>query len=1260
VIPLTECGGFLARARVLLDHLFRGDRMIRSTCVARAIAACAVASSALVAGCNDGIECGTGALVVITAPSGDVVHDLAPAVDGTQVDVRVRTTLAQGEALSLSVTGATGAEIGTATTTAEADGSAVFAGVTLAPGKSTLSVSAMNGCGQDADSITVNVIADSGCALAILPTPADNAFYAPLQVLAAAADPDPLAPGFQATAMVTTTAGWTGEVFVTGADGQESSRGVMTAADGTAAFAIDLGEGRSSVRAECRDPNLGTSSSTSAHSVLVDTVAPDCAIAAPAPGSTITPGLDLDDDLSNGVQLQLAGAVGGGDVMGEAATFRVIAPDGSGMDLPGSAIDGSGATAVASTLAPASTPATYAIELRTHDHAGNACTAAHQEYRVVYDGCDLVVTAPTGPVTADADATPGNGAQFDASVTVAPMCAGRTVTTDCGATTATATVPADGALTMRLTACTSEPCELTEACTFKVTTTDGIQTSAGLSLVYDDQAPVVTLAVVQPAIACGAQLGPEVDIDPATDGVQVAARVTSAGATIKQVRVNNAAGSTTLDASGDVAVTLAPGANALFGVAADALGNTATTPGCGFTLADLAVSFLPPASDGLLSGRDGTVAGNQLTTSICGTVNKPGASVTLKVDGGAAQAATVTGTQWCKQVTLSASPPSHTLVASATAGTSFGKATLVVAVDVTPPGPVGNLVGDAPDRRTIHATWTAPADAGKTVDGYIVKLSTVALTDANFDTTGVVVSTPGMPKAPGATETLDLAVRAGTSYWLGVATIDAAGNRAVADIAGPLTPAFDQTGAIVPPDAATSGDVQLGWSFAHGRFNDDAFEDVAVGAATRANGTNKSAGAVYVYFGGPGGLATTPGVIIQGTENNGELGAGLAAVRWSSATRDDLVIGAPFSQGSRGRLFVFHGGATFPTSGIVDATTAPQTIGVNATKPGWFSGGALGWTLATTDFDGDGVVDLAAGAIFGGGTKGGVVVIFGGTAGAANILLSDVDASGLAGAEAQILENPTGLTSRWWGRYLFDLGKTTGVGDSILIGMNDDTGTAGDPSWIYRGAAPRTSGVTFRSFTVGTDVELDYVTADRTTAFASQAVGVRDVDGDGVRDIAVGAWQVGANDGQVVIVNGATVGTAGVAKTGDPGVVLTSINGASMQRLGVGIALRARTSADVDGDAIDDLLVAGVFGGAARLYTWYGGTIPVGITTTASAGYVLTGPSSFAFTLSNTTPPAAVSWVGDVNGDGLDDVCWSSPFDNAKDGSFELLWDDGQ
>ncbi|MCE9575553.1 MAG: hypothetical protein K8W52_20545 [Deltaproteobacteria bacterium] len=1236
--------------------------MTTSTMAARAFAAAglALASTSLVA-CSDSIQCTTGALVLIERPTGTIATDADPATPGIQTDVVVRSTLAQGEAMSLAVVDGTGATLSTTMATAVAGGSVTFTGVTVPLGAITLRASAVGTCGADDDETAIDVIAGADCQVGITPTPLDNAYYAPLRVLTAALDADHVAAGFQGTVDVAAAAGWGVELFATGADGAEASVGTATATAGVASFAVSLPDGRISVRAVCRDPLSTATSASPTTTVQIDTSAPSCEIATPAPGSTITPAYDADGDLGNGVQLDVVGSYSGGDLAGGAATLTVIAPDGSRTDLPVTISSDSSTTAV--TFAPATTPATYGLELAASDHAGNPCTPPHEDYRVVYDGCDIAVTAPPAPVTVDADASAANGAQLDAALTIATACAGRTVTTDCGAQPSTAIVPADGLLTMRLTACATEPCELSEACTFRVSTADGIETSAGLDLVYDDAPPAVTVAIVDPIVACVAVIGADADVDGAQNGVQIIARVTAPGASTRQLKLVTGAGTSTVDATGDTTVTLGAGANTLTGIATDALGNQATTAGCAITLADLAVSFAAPAADGLLASTDGTVAGVNLTTNICGAVNKTGATVTLKVDGGAAQPATVTGTTWCRQVTLATSPPSHTLVAQAQAGASFGQATLVVAVDLTAPGAITDLVGVARNRREIATTWTAPADAGAAVDHYVLRRATTALTNGNFDSTGTIIATAA-PKSPGASEALVLDhLQAGTSYWIGIAAVDAAGNRSVADIVGPLTPAFDQSGAITPPDG-TANLIGLGWSIAHGRFNDDAYADVAVGAASRwsgMNGVNRNAGAVYVYFGGPTGLPTTPSAIIESTEANAQLGFDVTAVRWSSATRDDLVIGAPNSQASRGRIFVFRGGASFPT-GTVNVSTASQVIGVNSTTPGWFAGGSLGYQLATADVDGDGTDDLVASAINGGGTKGGVVVIFGGTASAAAIALSDTDPSGLAGVEAQILENPAGVTGRSFGRYLFAVGRTTGagdLGDDLLIGQTDDTTTAGDSVWLYRGAAPRTPGVSFRSFAAGTDVRIDYVTTDLTTAFGAQATSVPDQNGDGARDLAIGGWQVGNNDGQVILVDGDTVGTAGVAKTSDAGIVLGSISGTASARFGIGIATADGTSGDIDGDGANDLMVAALFGGAARMYAWSGTALPAGSATTSSASYVLTGPTTFSFSWINPAPPAVVAWVGDVNGDGLDDACWSSPLDNTRDGSFELLWDDG-
>src|SRR5262249_34804383 len=149
-------------------------------------------------------------------------------------------------------------------------------------------------------------------------------------------------------------------------------------------------------------------------------------------------------------------------------------------------------------------------------------------------------------------------------------------------------------------------------------------------------------------------------------------------------------------------------------------------------------------------------------------------------------------------------------------------------------------------------------------------------------------------------------LRPGTTYWFGLASLDAAGNRATAAIAGPLQPKVDARPVVKPPDQ-TQGNEGLGAALVHGKFNDDEFEDLAVAAPTQNVGTASQAGVVYIYFGSATGLSPTPGLVIQGTATGARLGSGLAALRWSSPTRDDLAIGAPGDDGSNGRIYIFHG-----------------------------------------------------------------------------------------------------------------------------------------------------------------------------------------------------------------------------------------------------------------------------------------------------------------------------------------------------------------
>ena len=1209
-----------------------------------------------VAGCGDGPTCQLEKLVWITSPQGPVIADGDPQADGVQQDVTVKSTFFAAD-VTLTVVDRDGEEVASLTARTDDDGNATFADVTIPVGGATLRVEADGGeCGSDDDEVTVALVGGGDCALAFATEPVANDFYAPLGVWHAADDADSAAAGFQTDTIVRARPGEQVRLLLSAPGVPESEIGAGTIGDtGELSLAITAPEGQVNLRAECGVTDALGARSSGVTSVFVDTVAPTCTLVAPTPGTSITPGLDANSDPDDGIQLALRGNASGNDGAGEAATFTITAPGGMTTTAIGTDLSSTGDSTADATFDPATSPATYGVRFATRDHADNQCETT-QSYRVVLAGCTLTVTAPTATVTADADGDSSNGAQVDVVVS-SPECAGRTVTSDCGSDDPGAMLDGAGAGTLRATMCDSAPCESSELCTLRVTSSDGIETTAGVDLRFDNLAPSVAIAVAQPAgVACAGTVTPAQDVDAATAGVQLRMRVTSPSAVSKELDVTSGAATTTLPVTAptsEVVATIVPGANTFLGRGIDAAGNIGTSTSCVVSLADIAVNFTGSPADGTVGGGDGVVAAGQLTFTLTGTVSVLGATVEITVDGGAPIPAVVTGSTWSVPLTLAGRAAAYAIVATATQGTRTGSATLPLVVDLTAPSAPSGLVATADTRQSIRLDFTAPGGAAS----YRVKFATTALTDGNFDSTGTAVTGP-TPGAAGAAELARVRpLRAGTAYWVGVASVDAAGNRSVAQIAGPLTPRFDQAAVTAAPN--TAGNVAFGLAMARGRFNDDAFDDVAIGAPYATVGTTIGAGEVYVYFGSATGLPATPNVTLRGATTDGNLGASLTSVRWSSTVRSDLVIGEPGADGFNGAVHVVSGGAAFPT-GAVAITAAQRRIGV-ATTANWFSGSALGWQVAAADHDGDGTDDLIATAVFGAaGASGAAVVLYGGTVPTGNVRISDTSAAGSGTAVIRMYEDPD-LTGSLFGYYLHTVGRTGGLGDAtddLAVAYAED-GLANATVVVYRGAGrPAAPGVTREPFTVGRDVKVQEITVDVSLEWGSVVGSIADQNGDGARELVFGDYRFLSDTGIVLIIDGDTVGTAGVARSDAPGVALRTFVGANPgDHLGMAVVTDAAgVSPDVDGDGTEDLIVASRSPGTTQAVL----DVRFGPTLAAAPDHTVTGPAGFQGTTpTNGGSPITAIVAGDVNADGLADVCWADWTSAGLDGGMQLAWDDG-
>ncbi|MCS6816678.1 MAG: VCBS repeat-containing protein [Blastocatellia bacterium] len=150
-------------------------------------------------------------------------------------------------------------------------------------------------------------------------------------------------------------------------------------------------------------------------------------------------------------------------------------------------------------------------------------------------------------------------------------------------------------------------------------------------------------------------------------------------------------------------------------------------------------------------------------------------------------------------------------------------------------------------------------------------------------------------------------------------------------------------------------DARFGWAIALGDLNGDGWKDILVSALLANGGAQRGTGKVYFFFGGPSLDARADGELPLPSLNPlARFGWALAVGDVNGDGREDVLVGAENvrigTQDQAGQVFLYEGGASFPT--------APRTL----QSPRPQRGAAFGNAVVVGDVNGDGFDDVLVGA----------------------------------------------------------------------------------------------------------------------------------------------------------------------------------------------------------------------------------------------------------------------------------------------------------
>jgi len=338
---------------------------------------------------------------------------------------------------------------------------------------------------------------------------------------------------------------------------------------------------------------------------------------------------------------------------------------------------------------------------------------------------------------------------------------------------------------------------------------------------------------------------------------------------------------------------------------------------------------------------------------------------------------------------------------------------------------------------------------------------------------------------------------------------------------------------------------------------------------------------------------------------------------------------------------------------------------------GIIESGRLGGEVSNAgDINGDGLDDfiIGAGSGFANGlyNAGQIYIVFGSSgfqAQAANNI--EFDLQGLDGSNGFSITGLGGLNAL--GTSLSGIGDFNGDGiDDFIVGAPGVANQSGD-SYVIFGTRD------------GYAAEFDLMNLDGTNGFVLYGDAARDgsgsavsnagdVNGDGFADIIVGARGVdgvGENSGEAYVVFGAASGVF-------PNLYLNGLDGTngfiiSSRVAGVELGLSVSSAGDFNGDGFDDILISapGIEPGenlpTGETYIIFGSQSGFSshidlANLSNSEGLTIFGLRGNGFDGQFDGNGRSVSGVGDINGDGLDDVLIGAPNSGTYNGEAYIIF----